>query len=86
MFEELFCLNLGLTLIRGRRGEQRACPFVRQDLEAFTSRLPFSLTPAQLRSVKEAAADLRRAVPARSSRRARICSAISAVSNASGQS
>lgn len=63
MFEELFCLNLGLTLIRGRRGEQRACPFVRQDLEAFTSRLPFSLTPAQLRSVKEAAADLRRAVP-----------------------
>ena len=75
MFEELFCLNLGLTLIRGRRGEQRACPFVRQDLEAFTSRLPFSLTPAQLRSVKEAAADLRRAVPARSSRRARICSA-----------
>ena len=75
MFEELFCLNLGLTLIRGRRGEQRACPFVRQDLEGFTSRLPFSLTPAQLRSVKEAAADLRRAVPARSSRRARICSA-----------
>ena len=63
MFEELFCLNLGLTLIRGRRGEQRACPFVRQDLEGFTSRLPFSLTPAQLRSVKEAAADLRRAVP-----------------------
>lgn len=41
MFEELFCLNLGLTLIRGRRGEQRACPFVRQDLEGFTSRLPF---------------------------------------------
>ena len=63
MFEELFCLNLGLTLIRGRRGDQRACPFVRQDREAFTSRLPFSLTPAQLRSVKEAAADLRRAVP-----------------------
>ena len=63
MFEELFCLNLGLTLIRGRRGEQTAVPFLRQDLDAFLSGLPFTLTDAQLRSAREAAADLKQPVP-----------------------
>ncbi|MCI5500110.1 MAG: ATP-dependent DNA helicase RecG [Clostridiales bacterium] len=63
MFEELFCLNLGLALIRGRRGEQQAIPFVKQNLAAFTGSLPFSLTGAQRRSVEEAAADLGRPVP-----------------------
>lgn len=47
MFEELFCLNLGLTRIRGRRQGQQAAPFPRQDLGAFTARLPFPLTGAQ---------------------------------------
>ena len=63
MFEELFCLNLGLTLIRGRRSQQEAIPFKIQNLEAFTSSLPFSLTDAQLRSAREAAADLEQPVP-----------------------
>jgi len=63
MFEELFCLTLGLTLLRGRRGTQLATPFVKQDLEAFTRTLPFPLTDAQLRSVREAAADLARPTP-----------------------
>ena len=63
MFEELFCLNLGLTLIRGRRSQQEAIPFKIQDLEDFTSSLPFSLTDAQLRSAREAAADLEQPVP-----------------------
>ncbi len=63
MFEELFCLNLGLALIRGRRSGQQAIPLVKQDLEAFTGRLPFALTGAQRRSVEEAAGDLRRPVP-----------------------
>ena len=63
MFEELFCLTLGLTLLRGRRSTQRAVPFPAQDLTAFTDRLPFSLTGAQLRSLREAAADLARPVP-----------------------
>ena len=63
MFEELFCLTLGLTLIRQRRAGQAAVPFVRQDLDAFFAALPFSLTPAQARSAAEAAQDLAKAVP-----------------------
>ena len=63
MFEELFCLTLGLTLLRGRRGTQKAAAFVRQDIDAFTNALPFSLTDAQLRSLREAAADLAKPVP-----------------------
>lgn len=63
MFEELFCLTLGLTLLRGRRSTQGAIPFVKQDLFAFTDRLPFTLTAPQLRSAQEAAADLAKATP-----------------------
>lgn len=63
MFEELFCLNLGLTRIRGRRQGQQAAPFPRQDLGAFTARLPFPLTGAQRRAVEEAGADLRQPTP-----------------------
>ena len=63
MFEELFCLTLGLTLLRGRRGTQTAVPFADRDLTPFTSSLPFSLTDAQMRSVREAAADLAKPVP-----------------------
>ena len=63
MFEELFCLNLGLTLIRGRRSLHEAIPFEKQDLGAFTGSLPFTLTDAQFRSAREAAGDLAQAVP-----------------------
>ena len=63
MFEELFCLTLGLSRIRTRRDGQAALPFARQDLAAFTGALPFALTGAQLRAVREAAEDLRRPVP-----------------------
>ena len=63
MFEELFCLTLGLTLLRGRRGTQRAVPFPRGDLETFCRALPFPLTGAQRRAAEEAAGDLARDVP-----------------------
>ena len=63
MFEELFCLNLGLTLIRGRRSQHEAIPFAKQNLAGFTQSLPFTLTDAQLRSAREAAEDLARPVP-----------------------
>ena len=63
MFEELFCLTLGLTLLRGRRETRAAVPFPDGDLRPFLDALPFSLTPPQLRSVREAAADLARPVP-----------------------
>lgn len=62
-FEELLCLQLGLSLIRGRREGQQAIAMVRQNLPAFLSGLPFALTQAQLRVLHQAAADLQRPIP-----------------------
>ena len=62
-FEELFCLNVGLALLRHRRETGQAEPFLHQDLKAWTDRLPFSLTHAQQRAIEEAAADLKRPIP-----------------------
>ena len=63
MFEELFCLNLGLTYLRTRRESESALPFPNQDLAALTGALPFQLTQAQRRAIDEAAADLRKPTP-----------------------
>ena len=63
VFEELFCLTLGLTLLRRRRAGQRAIPFSQTDLTPFTAALPFPLTEAQARSAAEAAADMAKEVP-----------------------
>lgn len=63
VFEELFCLTLGLTLLRTRRAGQQAPAFPCLDLTPFTAALPFSLTAAQARSVEEARQDLARPVP-----------------------
>lgn len=63
MFEELFCLNLGLTYLRTRRESESALPFPSQDLAALTGALPFQLTQAQRRAIDEAAADLRKPTP-----------------------
>lgn len=62
-FEELFCLSLGLTLLREKREEQEAVPFSKQDLRPFFDALPFALTQAQLRCVQDAAEDLKKTVP-----------------------
>ena len=63
VFEELFCLNLGLTLLRRRRAGQEAIPFSQTDLTPFTAALPFPLTRAQARAAAEAAADMAKGVP-----------------------
>ena len=63
MFEELFCLNLGLTYLRTRRESESALPFLNQDLAALTDSLPFQLTQTQRRAIDEAAADLRKPTP-----------------------
>ena len=63
VFEELFCLNLGLTLLRRRRAGQEAIPFSQTDLTPFTAALPFPLTRAQARAAAEAAADMAQGVP-----------------------
>lgn len=62
-FEELLCLQLGLSLLRGRREGQRAIAMVRQDIPSFLQGLPFPLTEAQLRVLNQMAADLRRPIP-----------------------
>ena len=63
MFEELFCLNLGLTYLRTRRESESALSFPNQDLAVLTDSLPFQLTQAQRRAIDEAAADLRKPTP-----------------------
>ncbi len=63
MFEELFCLNLGLTYLRARRETEPALPFPNQDLTALTRALPFQLTQAQQTAIHEAAADLAKPTP-----------------------
>ena len=59
-FEELFYLSLGLALLRQRRNGGRG-PEIgggEEALEAFCRLLPFSLTEAQRKAVREAAADM----------------------------
>ncbi|MEG2000300.1 MAG: ATP-dependent DNA helicase RecG [Evtepia sp.] len=63
MFEEVFCLMLGLSLLRTRRSTEGAIAFEKRDLSSFFKTLPFSLTTGQARSVAESAADLGRTIP-----------------------
>ncbi len=58
IFEELFCLSLGLSLLRSKRVESAAIAFQQQRISTFLEALPFTLTKAQRRAVDEAAADL----------------------------
>lgn len=57
-FEELFYLSLGLALLRERRSRGEGPVFQAAELEAFERLLPFPLTGAQRRAVREAAADM----------------------------
>ena len=57
-FEELFYLSLGLALLRERRSRGEGPVFQAAELEAFERLLPFALTGAQRRAVREAAADM----------------------------
>ena len=58
IFEELFYLAAGLTLLKGRRrgAQGPACPC--GGLEPFLRLLPFAPTPAQLRVMEECRADM----------------------------
>ena len=57
IFEELFCLSAGLSLLRGRRQTAPGPVFKGGDLTPFFALLPFTLTKAQRRAIDEAAAD-----------------------------
>ena len=63
VFEELLCLSLGLSLLRTRREEGGATPFVRQEVGDFIEGLPFAFTGAQSRAVAELFGDMAKEVP-----------------------
>ncbi len=56
-FEELFCLSLGLAMLRGRRTAASGPVFAPAPMEEFLALLPFRPTAAQLRTMAAAAAD-----------------------------
>ena len=57
IFEELFYLSCGLAFLRSRREGASGPAFRRESLEPFLALLPFALTQAQQRAIREAAED-----------------------------
>ena len=63
VFEELLCLSISFARMKkGRQGE-RVRPMEAVDMAPFREALPFPLTGAQERAIREAAADLRSGAP-----------------------
>ena len=58
IFEEFFIFSVGLSLLRASRGRKERPAFTVPELSAFEAALPFSLTGAQRRAIREIAADL----------------------------
>ena len=63
IFEELFSLSCGLSLLRERRETGRGPVFSPDALPDFYALLPFSLTAAQRRAIREAEEDCRSGRP-----------------------
>ncbi len=62
-FEELYVLQTGLMLLRGRNRQRAGCRIARDYTAQFFSLLPFTPTNAQQRAVSEAVSDMRGDVP-----------------------
>ncbi len=58
IFEELFMLQAGLLMIKNVNRGKTSCVMKRDETDHFVSALPFSMTEAQRRSVKECVADM----------------------------
>ena len=58
VFEELFLLSCGLSLLRRRRESVGGCVCQPCDLTAFYTALPFDLTGAQRRAIEQATSDM----------------------------
>ncbi len=63
IFEELFILQLGLLLLRSRSKKITANRITEDKTEEFCSFLPFTMTGAQSRAVREAVEDMKKDVP-----------------------
>ncbi len=62
-FEELLTLQLGLKLLKSKNRSSTSIVMDEQDLSDFYSRLPFTPTNAQIRSISECTEDLQREIP-----------------------
>ena len=63
IFEEFFVFSAGLSLVRARRESIDTRPYQAVDLEPFYESLPFTLTGAQMRTIKQIAEDLQKGKP-----------------------
>lgn len=63
IFEELYVLQLGMLLLRGREVSETGAPMRAAPMESFTASLPFFLTGAQQRTIGEILADLQQKSP-----------------------
>ena len=63
IFEEFFVFSAGLSLMRAARAEKNIPAWEHTDLSAFYGQLPFTLTGAQQRAIREVAADVQKGVP-----------------------
>ena len=63
IFEEFFVFSAGLSLMRVSRAEKRTAPYTDTDLSAFYGALPFALTGAQKRAVRDILTDLTKGAP-----------------------
>ncbi len=63
IFEEFFVFSAGLSLMRAKRAMKKTPAYENCDLSAFYNALPFTLTGAQDRAIKEILSDLRRGAP-----------------------
>ncbi len=63
IFEEFFLFSAGLSLMRAARSTKSAPPYKDTDLAPFAKILPFRLTNAQVRTIKEIVADLKKGAP-----------------------
>ncbi len=63
IFEELFLFQLGLSQLRGRSREKTGAVLQTDYTADFVSRLPFTLTGAQARAIRDGVADMQRPHP-----------------------
>ncbi len=63
IFEEFFVFSAGLALMRAARAGKSVAPYPDVDLSGFFDALPFTLTGAQQRAIREIVADLTRGTP-----------------------
>ena len=63
IFEEFFVFSAGLSLMRAARAGKKTPVWTNADLQSFYSRLPFALTGAQERAIREVVVDVQKGTP-----------------------